>query len=64
MTKIDKLKFSLLFQASLVAINVYGTFVNIGENKMNYAAFTAAVGIFCFIGVLAILADIIREKNG
>ena len=64
MTQHQKLKWSLLFQAALVAINVYGTFVNIGENKMNYAAFTAAVGIFCFIGVLAILVDIVREKNG
>lgn len=64
MSKVEKLKWQLVFQALLIAINVYGTFVNIGKNNMEYAGFTAAVGAFCFIGALSLLADIVREKNG
>lgn len=64
MEKVDKLKWKLVFQALLISVNVYGTFVNIGKNQMEYAGFTAAVGAFCFIGALSILVDILREKNG
>ena len=64
MSEVEKLKWKLVFQAFLVAVNVYGTFANIGKNSMEYAGLTAAVGAFCFIGALCLLADIVREKNG
>lgn len=62
-SKVEKLKWQLVFQAFLFAVNVYGTFVNISNYRMEYAGFTAAVGAFCFIGALSLLADIVREKN-
>lgn len=64
MEKIDKLKWKLVFQAFLISVNVYGTFVNISKNRLEYAGFTAAIGAFCFIGALSLLADMMREKNG
>lgn len=64
MSKVEKLRLQVLFQAFLVAVNVYGTFVNVAKNQIEYAGFTAAVGAFCFIGAFVFLADIVREKNG
>lgn len=63
MSKIEKLRLSVIFQSFLVAVNVFGTFVNIAKNEIEYAGFTAAVGVFCFIGAFVFLADIVREKD-
>lgn len=58
------LKVQLTVQAVLVSINVYNTIINISKSHFETAALTAAAGVFCFIIALAILVEMLKEKNG